>query len=101
MCHQLHRSKHNTKPELTFEYSIEQQRTPYAFPTILKMVVGAVKRNLLSIDIDDTDEEGDTEADSRRIPTMDEILKKAKHHHGIDLDEKHTRAYEMLCTTFM
>jgi flagellar biosynthesis GTPase FlhF len=74
---------------------------PRIFPTIPKMVVRAVKRNLLSMEIDDTNEEDDTETDSPRIPTMDEVLKKAKRRHGINLDPKQTRAFEMLCTTFM
>jgi hypothetical protein len=70
--------------------------------TILKMVVGAVKRNLLSIDIDDGDEEDDSETNHPpKIPTMDDILKKAKRQHGINLDPKQTRAYEMICTTFI
>lgn len=71
------------------------------FPTILKMVVGAVRRNLLSIDIDDIDEHNDRENNLPNVPTMDEVLKKAKRRHGIDLDPKQTKAYEMICTTFM
>lgn len=95
-------TEENTTPSQNSHSNVPSNNSERrAFPTILKMVVGAVKRNLLSIDVDDTDEEGDTEADSPRIPTMDEILKKAKHRHGIGLDEKQTRAYEMLCTTFM
>lgn len=75
---------------------------PRTFPTILKMVVGAVKRNLLSIDIDDEDEEDDSETNHLpKIPTMDDILEKAKRQRGINLDPKQTRAYEMICTTFM
>ena len=76
--------------------------TPRTFPTILKMVIGAVKRNLLSIDIDDRDEEDDSETNHPpKIPTMDDILEKAKRQHGINLDPKQTRAYEMICTIFM
>jgi hypothetical protein len=72
------------------------------FQTILKMVVGAVKRNLLSIDIDDGDEEDNSETNHPpKIPTMDDILEKAKRQHGINLDPKQTRAYEMICTTFI
>jgi hypothetical protein len=61
------------------------------------MVVGAVKRNLLSIDIDDGDEEDNSETNHPpKIPTMDDILEKAKRQHGINLDPK-----QMICTTFM
>jgi hypothetical protein len=66
-----------------------------------ELVVGAVKRNLLSIDIDDGDEEDDTETNLPKIPTIDNVLEKAKHRPRINLDQKQTRAYEMICTTFM
>ena len=76
--------------------------TPRTFPTILKMVVGAVKRNLLSIDIDDGDEVDNSETnDLPNVQTMDDILEKAKRRHGINLDTKQKRAYEMICATFM
>ena len=39
---------------------------PRTFQTILKMVVGAVKRNLLSIDIEDGDEEDDSQRPTTR-----------------------------------
>ena len=75
---------------------------PRAFPTILKMVVGAAKRNLLSIDVNDEDEEDDSETNHLpKVPTMDDVLEKAKYRLGIHLDLKQTRAYEMICTTFM
>jgi hypothetical protein len=65
---------------------------PRTFPTILKIVVGAVKRNLL-------EENGSDTNNLPKILTMDDVLKKAKRRHGINLDPKQTKAYEMICTT--
>jgi thymidine kinase len=53
-----------------------------------------VKRNLL-------EENGSDTNNLPKILTMDDVLKKAKRRHGINLDPKQTKAYEMICTTFM
>jgi hypothetical protein len=74
--------------------------TRHTFPTILKMVVGSIRRNLLSVNLDE-DEDEDTNVNLSQIPTMDSIIKKAKIRHGIELDKKQTKAFEMICSTFM
>lgn len=74
--------------------------TRHTFPTILKMVVGSIRRNLLSVNLDE-DEDEDTNVNPSQIPTMDSIIEKAKIRHGIDLDKKQTKAFEMICATFM
>ncbi len=64
------------------------------------MVVIPVLARFLEEDKED-DIEDDIDTNSSMIPTMDEVLEKAKLRHGINLDPKQTRAYEMICTTFM
>lgn len=68
------------------------------FPTILKMVVGSVRANIFDSDFDDEDKSND---DIDQIPTMAEVLERAKRHHNIKLDAKQLKAYEMICATFM
>ena len=68
------------------------------FPTILKMIVGCVKRDIFDLDSDNDDSSTN---DVPHTPTMTEILEKAKRHHNIELDSKQLKAYEMICATFM
>jgi hypothetical protein len=88
-------SQRNSRPN-----NVTNSDARYTFPTILKMVVGSVRRNLMSLNMDE--EEGESTNDiPSHIPTMDSIIEKAKLRHGIDLDEKQTKAFEMICTTYM
>ena len=73
---------------------------PRTFPTILKMVVGSVRNNIFSNNPNILDDEEDSD-DSMETPNMNAILTKAREHHGIELDYKQTKAYEMICATFM
>jgi flagellar biosynthesis GTPase FlhF len=72
--------------------------TRRTFPTTLKMVVGSVRGNIFSLELGD---EVDAADDVPQIPTMVEVLERAKRHHSIELDAKQLKAYEMICATFM
>jgi flagellar biosynthesis GTPase FlhF len=75
-------------------------RGPHRFPTILKMVIGAVKRNFLSIDINDGDEEDDTATITPMfLPWM--TYWKRQNAVTVSTSIQKTRTYEMICTTFM
>ena len=83
-------SDHTTDPH--------NRHSPYTFPTILKLVVGSVTKNIFS---DDHINDNDADANPLQVPTMDATLKRAKQQHGIELDSKQMKAYEMICATFM
>jgi hypothetical protein len=78
----INREEENTSPrQNTHSNNLANNRGPHRFPTILKMVVGAVKRNIVSIDIDNIDEEDDIDTNSlkstyvrMRFPKMAKIL---------------------------
>ena len=78
---------------------------PYAYPTILKMVVNATKNNPFDSDDDSTGSQGTNDASGSNnqssTPTMDDTLDKAWQDHGIKLDDKQLLAYQMVCATFM
>ena len=72
--------------------------TRRTFPTILKMVVGCISKNIFDLD---SDNEDDSTNNVPHTPTMTEIIEKAKQHHNIELDLKQLKAYEMICATFL
>jgi hypothetical protein len=72
--------------------------TRSTFPTILKMVAGSVRGNIFSLKSDNEDDATD---DVPQIPTMVEVLERAKRHYSIKLDAKQLKAYKMICATFM